>query len=226
VKRASQFFSAEEAQLITAAIGEAERSTAGEIVPVVATASGRYDRAEDLFGLVVALAALALAWWNFQGIQVTQDEWAVKYTVGFGLVPILVIIVAAFLLGTIAATYVPALRLPFVSRAEMEAEVERSATAAFQRFSVRGTAGGTGVLIYVSLYERMVRVLGDDAINAKVTQSDWDAVCNLAVEGLRARRGAEGLANAIRKAGDLLGRHFPIQAGDRNELVNELRLID
>ena len=212
--------------MIEAAIGEAESRTAGEIVPVVTTASGRYDRGEDLFGLVVAIVVLTGAWWLFQDVEVTQTDWAAKYTVALGLVPVLAIVVVAFLLGAVAATFFPVLRLPFISRAEMEDEVERSAAAAFRRLRVRGTAAGTGILIYVSLYERMVRVLGDDAINARVTQADWDAVCRLAVDGLRTSRGAEGLADAIRKAGELLSRHFPVQPGDRNEIVNELQLID
>jgi putative membrane protein len=226
MKRASDYFSAEERKRIEAAIGEAEARTAGEIVPVMATASGRYDRGEDLFGLVCAIVALAVAWWLCQGIEVTQTEWAVKSDVALGLPWILVTVLAAFLLGAVAATYVPALRLPFISRGEMEEEVERSAAAAFQRLRVRRTAAGTGVLIYVSLYERMVRVLGDDAINAKVTQADWTALCHQVVEGLREGRGAEGLANAIREAGELLSRHFPRQPGDRDELGNELHFID
>jgi putative membrane protein len=226
VRRASQYFSAAEKQMIEAAIGESEHKTAGEIVPVVATASGRYDRAEDLFGLVLAVVVLAGAWGLLQRVDVAQNEWAVNYTIAFGLVPVLAIVLVVFLLGAVAATFVPALRLPFISRSEMEEEVARSAAAAFQRFRVGATAGATGILIYVSLYEHMVRVCGDDAINAKVTQADWDALCNLAIDGLRAGRGAEGLASAIRRAGELLSRHFPIQPGDRNEIANELRLID
>lgn len=226
MKRASEFFSSEEKRRIEAAVREAEEHTAGEIVPVVATASGRYDRGEDLFGLVCAVAALAAVWLCRQGIEVTRTEWAVKYDVALGLPLILVLVVAAFLLGAVVATYVPILRLPFISRGEMEEEVERSAAAAFQRLRIRHTAAGTGVLIYVSLYERMVRVLGDEAIGEKVTQAEWKAVCDLAIEGLRDDRGAEGLANAIRRAGELLSRNFPKQPGDRDELVDELRFID
>jgi putative membrane protein len=226
VARASTYFSAEEKKRIEAAIGEAEARTAGEIVPVVATASGRYDRGEDLFGLVCAIIALVVAWWLWQGIVVTPTEWALRYDLALGLPVIVIVVVAAFLLGAVVATYVPALRLPFISSGEMQEEVERSAAAAFQRFRVRRTAAGTGVLIYVSLYERVVRVLGDDAINAKVVQAEWDAVCTLAVEGLRANRGAAGLADAVRKAGELLSRHFPRQPDDRDELVNELHFID
>lgn len=224
--RASGLFSAEEKQTIEAAIGEAEQRTVGEIVPVVVTASGRYDRAEDLFGLVVAVAALTIVWLLFQGVKATGSEWAAGYALSLGLLPVLVIVVAGFLLGAVAATFVPALRLPFISASEMDEEVERSATAAFQRFRVRGTKAGTGVLIYVSLFEHRVRVLGDDAIHAKVTQADWDGVCSLVVEGLRAGKGADGLVQAIRKAGELLTTHFPIQPGDRNEIPNRLHLID
>ncbi len=226
MRRASAYFSAEEKQRIEAAVGEAEAQTAGEIVPVVATASGRYDRGEDLFGLVCAVVAVAVVWWLSQGIEATQTEWAVKTELALGLPAIVITLVAAFLVGAVAATFFPLLRLPFISRSEMEEEVERGAAAAFHRFRVRRTAAGTGVLIYVSLYERMVRVLGDDAINEKVSAAEWSTICNRAVEGLRQERGADGLAAAIREAGELLRRHFPRQPGDRDELGNQLHLVD
>ena len=107
----------------------------------------------------------------------------------------------------------------------MREEVERRALEAFQRNRVRTTAGGTGVLIYVSLYEHMVRVVGDDA-TAFITQQDWEAVCDLVVQGMKSGRAAEGLAQAIHKAGELLARHCPLQPDDVNELTNELVLID
>lgn len=226
MKKASAFFSAAERATIEAAVAEAEDRTAGEIVPVIATASGRYDRGEDLFGLVVAVAALALAWWGFQDLRLSEGEWAAGPTLALGLLPVLLVVVVGFLLGAVAATFVPALRLPFVSQREMREEVERSAAASFQRLRVRRTVGGTGVLIYVSLYERMVQVLGDHAIAKKLSQSDWDEVCALAVDGLKHGRGAEGLAAAVRRCGELLATHFPRPPGDRNEIPDTLRFVD
>ena len=226
MKRASDLFSEQDRRVVRAAVEEAERGTAGEIVPVVATTSGRYDRGEDLFGLVVAVVALTAAWVLRQGIRVEEGTWSSVYTLGLGLVPVLLIVVLGFVAGTALASYFPVLRLPFIGRREMREEVERGAEAAFQRYRVRGTAAGTGIVIYVSLYERLVRVLGDDAIAARLSPADWQAVCDLAVDGLRHGRAAEGLASAIRKSGELLSRHFPIQPDDRNELSNDLRLID
>jgi putative membrane protein len=226
MKPASQFFSEDERRTIAAVVAEAERQTSGEIVPVLATASGRYDRAEDLFGVVAALLALALAWILFQDIRPATGGWASGQTLVLGLLPLLLIVAAGFVLGTVAATLLPVLALPFVTEKEKREEVERAAAEAFYRFRVRKTAAGTGILLYVSLYERMVRVLGDDVISEKLNQKDWDTVRDLVITGIRANRGAEGISQAILKCGELLSRHFPRQPGDVNEIKNELRIID
>ncbi len=60
MKRASQFFNKEELRRIANAVEDAERQTSGEIVPAVTGVSGRYDRAEDLFGMVLALVLITL----------------------------------------------------------------------------------------------------------------------------------------------------------------------
>lgn len=226
MKPANQFFSEDERKAIAAAVTEAERRTSGEIVPVVATSSGRYDRAEDLFGVVIALLALALAWILFQDIRPVAGDWASGQRLALGLLPLLLIVAGGFVVGTVAATLMPVLALPFVSGKEKREEVERGAAEAFHRFRVRKTAGGTGILLYVSLRERMVRVWGDDAISEKVDQAEWDAVRDLVITGIRDGRGGEGVSQGILKCGELLGRHFPLEPGDVNEIGNELRVID
>ncbi len=224
MKSASALFSDQDRQAVAAAVAEAERSTAGEIVPVVASVSGRYDRAEDLFGLLVGLVALVVVWTLFQGT--TQADWIGEGIPTLGLLTVVLVVAVGFVGGAALATRVPLLRLLFIPRSEMLDEVERRALEAFQRRRVRATAGATGVLIYVSLYERMVRVVGDDAIAAKVTQQDWDTICALVVDGMKSGDPTKALVQAVRKTGELLTRHFPIQPGDRNELPNELTLID
>jgi len=226
VIKASSFFSVEEKEQIAAAVAEAEKRTAGEIVPVLATASGRYDRAEDLFGVVFASLLLVAVWWSCQGLTPAAAGWGGAPGVSLGLFPVLLVVIGGFLLGTLLATRVPALRLPFLSSDEMREEVEKGAAAAFQRLRVRRTEEGTGVLIYVSLYERMVRVLGDDAVEEKLSAADWQGVCDEVLAGLKEGRGADGLVRGIGRAGDLLATYFPPVAGDRNELNNRLRCLD
>jgi putative membrane protein len=226
MRRASDFISDDERKLVEEAVALAELRTSGEIVPVVATASGRYDRAEDLFGVLVSLGLVAACWLPLQRLAAMEGAWGARYTWLLGLVPVLLLVLVGFLAGAVLATVVPSLRLPFISRAEIEAEVDRAARAAFHEFRVRRTDEATGILVYLSLFERTVRVLGDDAINEKLEPEQWTEVCDLVVAGIRGKRPAQGLTEAILKCGDLLAEHFPIQPGDRNEIGNELRLID
>lgn len=87
------------------------------------------------------------------------SRFAAGHTPTLGLAAVIAIIVAGFLVGATLATRFPVLRLPFIPPGEMRHEVERRALEVFQRYRIRTTRGGTGVLIYVSLYEHMVRVV-------------------------------------------------------------------
>ncbi len=226
MKRASQYFSGQQRRMIEEAIAQAEKNTSGEIVTVVATASGRYDRAEDLFGLLFAMISLALCWLLFQQEFPNAGQWDNGMTSCLPLPAVIGITVIGFFSGTVLAALFPALRLIFIPKAEMCEEVERSASEAFHNFRLRGTQGATGVLLYVSLYERMITVKGDDAINTKLDSAAWKEICRIAVQGIKKRKPAEGLKAAIEQCGVLLTTHFPVEVDDRNELHNELNFID
>ena len=58
MKKASQHFTEEEKKKISQAVKDAESKTAAEIIPVAATSSGRYDRAEDIIGLVIGIIVM------------------------------------------------------------------------------------------------------------------------------------------------------------------------
>ena len=96
-------------------------------------------------------------------------------------------------------------------------EVERRAVEMFQRQRIRDTAESTGVLIYVSLYERLIKVIGDDAVNEKLDQSALEEICGLVVDGLAKDEPTQGLSNAILRTGELLSAVLPIASEDTNE---------
>ena len=226
MKKASNYFSDEDKKIIEDAIARAESNTSGEIVPVVASVSGRYDRSEDIFGVLFSLILLTIAWLTTQEITPIDGQWESEVKTVITLPWALAIIFLGFIVGAILASFFPVLRLIFISKKEMREEVGRNALEAFHQFRIRGTQGATGVLIYVSLYEHNVRVLGDEAISEKLKQKDWDDVCNLVVEGMKSKQPAEKLVEAIEICGQLLAEHFPIEEDDQNELPNKLQLID
>jgi len=214
----------EQRDAVSRAVAEAERGTSGEIVPVVAARSGRYDRAEDLVGMCVAVAALVAIWFGFPLVAPGAGEWGAPSAPRPGLPWIVAALVGGFAAGIALATRFPALRRPFVGGAHLDAEVERSAAAAFHAFRVRRTRRGTGVLLYVSLEEHVVRVLGDEAIDQALSAADWERVRDAIPVRVRAGDLATGLIDGIREAGELLREHFPSSEAD-NELHNELRVI-
>ena len=225
MKVASKYFTEEDSNKISLAVVEAEKHTSGEIIPIVATVSGRYDRAEDIVGLIFALISVSIGWCLFQDVQ-TSSGWLSGLMITFGLVPILITIVFGFFVGTLLANIFPVLRTPFIPKSEMQAEVESRAAEVFQKFRIRKTKGSTGLLIYVSLYEHMVRIMGDDAISKKLNQEDWQSICDIIINGCKNKQMTQGMIDGIAKAGEMLGEHFPIQEGDVDELANDLITID
>jgi putative membrane protein len=223
---ASQLFGPAERAAIAAAVADAEKKTSGEIVPVVASTSDRYERAEDLCGLTFAVLALGIAWILGQDVRPVAGEWRSGWEPSLGLFEILAIVVGAWVAGVLVARRAPAVKRLFAGRWFMNPRVEAAATDAFGRFHVRRTAGATGIVIYVSLFERRVCIKADRAISEKVAASEWTAICDGLVRAMGERRHREGFVESIGKCGALLARHFPIQPGDANELSNELRIVD
>lgn len=226
MNRARNFFTAGEQEKINQAVAEAEKASAGEIVPVVATASGRYDRAEDLGGFLLALLILTTSWVAFQGVTPVDGDWEHGLRLTLRLRWVLLILVGGFIVGAALTSRAGWLRRLLATEREMRAEVERAAWEAFARLRVARTAGGTGILLYLSLFERMVCVVGDEPIAQKLDQKAWDEVRDMLVAGLRGKRAGEALCQAIARSGELLKTHFPVQPGDVNELANELRILD
>ncbi|MCH8829466.1 MAG: hypothetical protein IID45_07810 [Planctomycetes bacterium] len=83
----------------------------------------------------------------------------------------------------------------------------------------------TGIMVYVSLFERAIVVVADKAINETHSQSDWDKVRDLLADGLRNDKAADGFVAALAECGRILAENFPIQKDDVDELPNHLRII-
>ena len=226
MKTPTKLFAKEEIASIESVIKQVEEKTAAEVVPVIAKVSGRYDRAEDLFAFLLSLLVLGCVWISFQGIVPATETWGGNPSFALRLPVVLAILVATFLVGIALASRFPVLRLPLISNREMQEEVERSARETFQRLKIRGTADSTGILIYVSLYEHMVHVEGDDTIADKLSQSDFQSVCDTIISGFKSGNPEQGMRDGILKCGELLAEHFPVQPGDENELFDTLHLID
>ncbi len=203
------FLSSQEREQIDAAVKAAEKRTAGEIVCMIAASSYRYPMANVLgaallsLPLALLLTALIGAWlwighqnmWLFIGL--------------FGL------LFSAFYL---LVDHAPWLKRRFISAREMDEEVQEAAITAFFNQGLYRTRHANGILIFISVLEHKVWILADHGINAKVPAGHWDSLVAAITAGIRQKRAANAICEAVAGIGALLATHFPVQADDRDEL--------
>jgi putative membrane protein len=108
----------------------------------------------------------------------------------------------------------------------MELRVRQRALAAFMEEEVFNTNERTGILLFVSLFEHRVVVLGDAGINATVEPREWEEVVSVIAAGIRAGRPGAALAEGIRLCGALLAARVERRPRDTDELANRLRTAE
>ena len=223
--KAGERFTKDDRAAIAKAVAEAEKKTAGEIVPVVASTSDRYDRAEDTFGLWLGMIACGIAW-EFQGVRRVEREWETHQELALILPVFLGILVIGWIVGIRLAHRFPALKRLAALKGDLRSRVEQRAAMCFGLFRAGKTRDATGIVLYVSLFERMVCVRADPAVSQKVDPSEWKGICEGMTKALRDGRHREAFVEAIAKCGEVLSKHYPIKPDDTNELPNELRILD
>ncbi len=209
-------FSQTDLDRIAEAVRAAESRTSGEIVPYFVERSDHYTVAYWRSGTVLAAIALLVS----LVIHIFSRTW-----LPFDIMEFCGIVVASFLLGMLLARSIPAYKRFYIGHALIDMRVSQRASAAFLAEEVFKTRERTGILIFLSLFEQRVVVLGDSGINAKVQQSDWDGIVNTIVKSIREDKPADGLVEAIRQCGELLQKHgVERRRDDTDELSDSLRI--
>ncbi len=101
-------------------------------------------------------------------------------------------------------------------------EVMERAYAVFNELELYKTEQLNGVLFYLAYEDHKFAVLGDKGIHDQVTATFWDSTKEHLREHFRNGRFAEGFVQGILEAGEQLKIHFPYQAGDKNELPDDI----
>jgi len=196
---------------IEACVREAETRTRGEIVVVVVPMSYHYPMA-DLLGASAFSFPVTVA--------LTPMLGGLFWAGPFNLWVFLAALIPVFLLFHEAVKRVHALKRYFIRGKEMEEEVREAARTQFFRKGLYRTREETGVLIYISIFERRVWVLGDRGIKAAIPEAHWNGVVATIVQAIKEGRPAEGICQAVGEVGRILQDKFPIRHGDQNELQN------
>jgi uncharacterized membrane protein len=91
----------------------------------------------------------------------------------------------------------------------------------FSHSRIWDTAHNNGVLIYLLLADRDVEIVADRGIDAHVGRDGWEAICRAMEDEFRRGQFERGVIRGIAAVSRELARHFPPQAGQRNELPDQ-----
>ena len=219
------YLSEQQHRLVSDAVAEAELTTSGEIVTVLADRSDGYSDVVLVYAAGMAFTAMSvfaalprpfLDLWDAL-IGGWGHDWSTgelaSMTIALGLV--------AFAASWVALSF-DALRFALVPKPVKAARARDAAVRHFKVGAESRTHGRTGVLLYLSMREHRAEIVADATIASQVPAEVWgEAMADMLGE-IREGRVAEGLAAGIRDVGLVLAERFPRDAEDTNELPDRL----
>jgi len=211
----TKYFSDADLKEIKLSVKDAEAKTSAEIVPFFAEASHHYREANFILsflsGAVFGLFAIFYDLFFDSGWVIGLQEGVMA--VWFGA-----------LFGFALGLFFPKFRLYVVDSKTKSRFVHSAAREAFLREEVFRTEARIGILLYISLEERMTVVLPDTGIVKAVPASEWTEVVNIIVKGMKFRDKKNGIIEAIWYCGDLLEKYeIRVKKVNPNEISDELR---
>jgi putative membrane protein len=214
----------EDHALVAEAVRHAEEGTDGEIVTIVTERSDQYHDAALHYAFAAALAVIALAAIS-PGSFEEKLNW---FSSGWDapdprmlLFTVLIVETVVFLIVRYALAWMP-LRMALTPRGTRARRVRRRAIQYFKVGAERRTEARVGILLYLSLDERMAEIVADEAIHKAVPADRWGEAMAALVDEVREGRPAQGMAAAVGRIGAILSENFPKTEADRNELPDRL----
>jgi putative membrane protein len=201
------FFSDVAKRATAQSVRNAEAATSAEVVVAVRKRSGNYGVLAYHFGLGAAAAVVLY-------LLAVPREYSVGAIVLDGAL--------AFLLGALLAANFDTLLRALSLNQTLQHHVGTSARAAFFDLGISRTSGRSGVLIYVSLFERRALVLADIGIDVAALEPEWSTALRNLEQAVK-RRDLAAFGKAVESLGPALGRAYPRRADDVNELPDEVQ---
>jgi putative membrane protein len=204
-----KFLSETEKNSVMSAVSQLEQKTTGELVPMIVSTSGNYGEYNIIgafaFSLPLSVCAAYLINWY-------------QYGTGDTLMLFLMMFLPLLIMFFLILNYMPCLKRLFIPKHVMEEEVRETAASAFFTHGLHNTKNASGVLLYISVFERRVWIMADSGINSKLPEGTWDSIVADIIKGLKQKRNGEVIVTAINRIGEQLISNFPADGDSTNEL--------
>ncbi|HEX4694222.1 TPM domain-containing protein [Sphingomonas sp.] len=217
--------SAADRDSVGAAVTAAEAGTDGEILTIIAQRSDEYHDVAMIWAALAVLLVVALV-----AVDPAMLDAPIAWvTGGWGEAPgmaarlIVLLIAQGVVLGLMILLFrLARLRIALTPRGVRHARVRGRAIRYFKVGAERRTVARVGVLLYLSIDERLAEIVADEAIHTRVPDERWGDAMVALIDQVRAGRPADGMAAAVGAIGAIIAEHFPKTAADVNELPDRL----
>jgi putative membrane protein len=204
---ARPFLTDESKAALAEAVRAVESCSSAELVVAVRPRSGSYLHADLICGILAGLAALAV---------LLYSRWE------FALIWFLIDPAVAGALAGLAASRSDAVRRALTRRTARRQWVETAARSTLVERRIHGTAGRTGILLYVSVLEREAALVVDVGVEALAETEAWRKAVGEIEHAVRGGADGTAVAERIHRLAALLSPALARSAADVDELSNEV----
>jgi len=92
----------------------------------------------------------------------------------------------------------------------------------FFNLKMNETTDKTGILFLIITDEKKFEIIADEGINNKIPENNWDEYSENIKNKFTEKKYLEGILELLINMGNILIKEFPVKAGDKNELSNEV----
>ncbi|MBC7371047.1 MAG: hypothetical protein H7326_05740 [Bdellovibrionaceae bacterium] len=217
-----KYLNGNEIKEISDAVQTAEAGTTGDIVPMIVRRSSAVRHVPVVLALSFLILFLGLeivglnGWYLGDALPFLYEHWTLQ------ILFVVLMFAAAWFLA-----HLPVVQRIFTPNADEIEQVERRAQLEFFLQRVNRTHRQSAVLIFISVMERRAVILADEGLAKKLSPQVWSEVMKPLSEFLHQGEWSKGFQDAIRRSGELLKTHFPLDPGvtahkPGNEISNEL----
>lgn len=217
--------SAADLEEIRKAVAKAEDRTSGEIALAVTAESDTYAEWEHL---AAAGTAFVLFLCLFP-LSTQIYEWLSSRF--WGIEPWYLSLFFAGLCSVMVVILYFLYNVPAIDALVIPSEIKKRAVTdkAFMHFAKSGiyaTENHCGILVFVSWFEKQVRIIADENISKKVSSDLWNIIADEITENLGKGNAREAFLSAVEKCSVLLEENFPSDGTKKNQLYDGLVILE
>ena len=214
---------------IEAAVARAEQTTSAEIVVVLAAEVSNYREVPLAWAAAVALIAPPLALLlgveplrlaTQAGIWIAGQARALEgeFMLALGLYAIAQ---SLLFLAVFGIAEIPVVRRAITPKVLKRHRVERLAQQQFAAIGASAHDAETGVLIFVAVEDKLVRILAPSPVHDQVGEAVWAGAVKAIGDAMQSGRDpSAGVVRAVELCGEALSRSFPAAGAAPNGLSN------